>query len=478
MITLHKNLKDREQYEKVLRHSEDVFEIAREIFYQNEEVREKAIAVENEEKEILYYLIYECNQISPLDYVDDFWEYDISDEQIDYELIDRSQVYIFLEFEEYTYQIARIIQQRYQDRDIFFTDSKAVLFFNEGDGIHIVSSINDIYNNYRSCISKSIMTIDSNKGFLHNTMRFIIKRYRSLSVMTSLFWKSNKHSFGNENPDKTFYLIKNTIDNGGIADLIKFTLYRVVMAEEKNLIPIIDLSVEGDNNQFNNGDGTNAWTMYFEQITDISLDEVYRSQNVIIAKDKLDLFNPYILEKHYFADWKEMFKKYLKFNKSTNDFINDLYNQKMPKNHEKVLGVIGRGTDYRANKGRWTPEPMEPEDFIKEVIEAREEWEVKYIFLATEDENIYRMFMKSSLKESIIEVEQERIDYEDEKNKNLFLSEIKARDKINGYYDGLRYLGILWLLSKCNSLISTCVCGASQCAIAFNDGKYENVRVF
>lgn len=478
MIKLHKEISKLEKYERILWHNDNVFDLAREIFHTSE-VREKAIAVENEEREVLYYLVYEPNQVNELDYVDDFWNYDIFDEDIDFELLDRAQVYIFLEFEEYTYQIARIIQRRYQDRDIFFTDSKAGLFFNESDSVHIVSSINDIYNDYRSCISKSIMTIDSKKEFLHNTMRFIIKRYRSLSVMTSLFWKCcNRVTWGDKNPDKVFYLIKNTLDAGGMADLIKFTLYRAVMAEEKHLIPIVDLSVKGDNNQFNNGDGTNVWTMFFEQLTDIPLEEVYNSKNVILSVDKLDIFNPYILEKHYFTDHKFMFKKYLRFNKNVSEYIDDLYSQKMPKNQERILGVIGRESDYTAEKSRWVPKPLEQESFLKEVMEAKERWKCKYIFLATEDKNVYDLFMKSDLADSIIAVDQERIDYSDEKNKNLFLSEIKIRDKMNGYADNLRYLGILWLLSKCNSLISTCECGAFQCAVAFNNGKYENVKAF
>lgn len=225
MITVHKKLDEREDFELILRHSDDVFDVARTIFFENEHIKKKSIAVTNDKKEIIYFLKYEQNQVNVEDYVDDFWNYNIYDKNIDYELLDRGQVYIFLELEEYTFQIAKIIQMHYKDKKIFFVDDRAAFFFKEGENLHIVPSIKEIYNNYKESISKSIITIDSKKEFLHNQMRFIIKRYRSLSVMTSLFWKCNPACFGDENSNRTFYLIKNTLDNGGMADLIKFTLY-------------------------------------------------------------------------------------------------------------------------------------------------------------------------------------------------------------------------------------------------------------
>lgn len=478
MITIYKELGDCKKYEMKLTHGKDVFDEARKIFYNNENVREDMIAVQGENREILYYLKYDHNQVDPLIYVDPYWDYNIYDENIDFELLDRGQVFIFLELEEYTYQIARIIQMHYLDKEIFFTDKKASLFFCESERLHIVSSINEIYNCHRDCISKTMMTIDSKKEFLHNEMRFIIKRYRSLSVMTSLFWKCNRMSFGNENPDKTFFLIKNTLDVGGMADLIKFTLYRVAMAKEKGLIPVIDLSVKGDNNQYNNGDGTNAWTMFFEQITDIPLEEVYRSKNVVISRDKMDIFNPYILEQHYFMDLQQACKKYLKFNEKVTSYISKMYYEKIPNNKKKILGVIGRGTDYHSNRAMWICEPLETDAFLEEVAKAFEEWNCEYIFLATEDENVFKAFMGSNLRDKIISVDQERIDYNDAKYKNLWLAEIKVRDKTGGYIDNLRYLGILWILSKCSSLISSVSCGSSKLAIAFNIEKYDNVKIF
>lgn len=461
-------------------HDEDVFDKARKIFYENVELRDKMLSVTGEPG-IRYYLRWEANRVDEVHYVEEFWEYNINDSRIDYELLDRGEVYLFFTFEEYTYQIARIVQREYPHKYIFFLDQNAGLFFSETPYLHIISSIADLYNKYRMCISKVILTIDSQKEFLNNYMRAIIKRYRSLSVMTSLFWKRNVTAYGKKNPDKLFYVIKDRLGGSGLGDMIKRALLKAAMVKEKpgNIIPIIDFSAEGDWNQFTEGSGENAWTLYFEQISDISLKEVYESENVIVSShDGWDVFNPYYHEKNCFMDWKSMFQKYLHINNKAMRYIDALYTKTVPPEKSRVLGVIGRGTDYHSEKSVGTPKPKETQAFIQEVERYAKQWRCEYIFLATEDKAVYESFMKSSIKEKIIAVDQERIDYCDERNKNLFLYEIKKRDHKGGYFDSLQYLGILYILSKCDCLMSTCFCGAVQCAVGMNNGKYEDVKIF
>lgn len=462
-------------------HNKEVFNAARKIFYENSNQREKMLPVSNKVGEVIYYLKWEANQVDPVHYVEDFWEYDINDSHLDYELLDRGEVYFFLTFEEYTYQIACIVLAKYPEKDIFFLDNKAKLFFDETTHLHIISSIADIYNNYKKCISQTILTIDSKKEFLDNPMRFIIKRYRSLSVMTSLFWKRNVVSFGEKNPDKIFYVIKDSLGGSGLGDMIRraFLKMAMVMGKPDNFIPVIDFSVEGDKNQFTGGNGENAWTLFFEQITEVPLEEVYESKNVIISSHEgWDVFNPYYLEQNCFMDRKAMYREYLRIKGDVKRYIEELYRQVIPNSYNRILGVIGRGTDYRSNKSVGTPKPIEADIFLQEVRKALADWNCDYIFLATEDEAVYKVFMKSDLKEKIFVVDQERIDYEDENNKDLFLYEIKMRDHKNGYYDSLKYLGIIYILSRCTCLISTCYCGAWECAVGMNDGKYERIKRF
>lgn len=461
-------------------HSKQVFNDARELFYKNLEARNQQIPVIDETGKVIYFLKWEANQVEPVCYVKNFWHYDIDNPLIDYELLERGEVYLFLTLEEYTYQIASIIQKKYPLKYVFFMDANARLFFEETSYLHIISSLADLYNNYKNCISKTILTIDSKKEFLHNQMRFIIKRYRSLSVMTSLFWRCDVKSYGSKNPDKTFYVIKDSLGCSGLGDMIKRALTKVAMIQEKpgNIIPVIDFSAKGDRNQFTEGNGENAWTLYFEQICDVPLEEVYNSQNVIVSSHEgWDWYNPYTYEKHCFINWKLIFQKYLKMKDEVKRYVEKLYDEAIVNKEKKVLGVIGRGTDAHSTRGGMAA-PLEMHKFLNEVEKALREWGCDSIFLATEDSQVYDAFMESDLHNVIQAVDQYRIDYSDEENIDLLLSEIKIRDKKNGYLDGLKYLGILYILSKCDSLISSCTCGASMCAVGLNGEKYENIRIF
>lgn len=464
-----------------LDYTNEVFNEARMIFFEKAELRNKVIPVMKKNGEILFYLKWNPNQVDECYYADDFWNYNIYDLNLDYELLDRGESYLFLTLEEYTYQIARIIQEKYPEKQVFFMDENAHLFFKETSFLHIIHSLADLYNNYKMCISKTILTIDSKREFLHNDMRFIIKRYRSLSVMTSLFWKSKIVCFGSKNPNKTFYLIKDYLGFSGLADMIKHAFLKIAMIEHKvqeDITVLVDFSNTSDRNQFTGGNGENAWTLYFEQISDIPLEEVYESKNVIISSQKgWDLFNPYIYEEHCFINWQDMIHRYLRINAATQKYIENLYEKTILYKNARILGVIGRGSDRWSERGR-TKKPMDISRFLEEVGKAMIDWKCDYVFLATEDQLVYDAFMESTLRDSVISVDQDRIDYKDERNHNLLLAEIKIRDHKDGYYDNLRYLGILYILSKCTSLISTCYCGASWCAIGLNNGRYENVKVF
>lgn len=459
----------------ILKHSNNVFVEALAFYRDNEQRRNVCIDVCGVDGQQMYSLVYEKNQVSELDYVGDFWEYDKNDINLDLELVLRGEVFIFFELEEYTFVSAQIIQERFPDKYIFFLDKRASMFFRETEHFIIIDSLSTFFQDYRDFLSKVIFLIDSKKEFIPNYVRCIVKRYHSLEFFNGMFWRCDITSYGEENPEICFYLINNTIDSAGMADLIKFTLYRVMMARFKGLEPIIDLSVEGDDNQFNGGDGRNAWEMFFEQISDYTVDDVYRSKNVIKSVDQLDFFNPYVYEYANLADEKMMLAKYLKFNSKTKEYIEKIYQEKMPINGS-VLGVIGRGTDYRCEKARWVPSPANPTHLVHEVELMLKRKNYEYVFLATEDAQVYKVFQESSFINKIICVEQERIFYGEE-NKSMFLSEIYKQKNYDGYKFNLRYLAILYILSQCDSLISGCYCGAVRISEALNGGRYDEVII-
>ena len=94
------------------------------------------------------------------------------------------------------------------------------------------------------------------------------------------------HSFGSKNPNKTFYVIRRSPGAGMFSNLT-FVLNHLKIAIEKKFIPIVDMenypTIYNESNKIN---GTkNSWLYYFEQVSNYSLEEVYKSKNVLITKN-------------------------------------------------------------------------------------------------------------------------------------------------------------------------------------------------
>ena len=100
------------------------------------------------------------------------------------------------------------------------------------------------------------------------------------------------------------------------------------------------------------------------------------------------------------------------------------------------------------------------------------------IFLATEDASVFDTFMASDLKDKIFYVEQERISYDPTDTSKRFLADIYKEEKErDGYAENLRYLGIIYILSKGSALLSTTLCGAAKMAWGFSENGFEYMDV-
>ena len=79
--------------------------------------------------------------------------------------------------------------------------------------------------------------------------------------------RKEKHtSYGNENPDKTFYITGVVDQRGGLFWMMLFNLHRIAYALEKGWVPVVDWQNQ-PNQYLENADlhKENAWEYYFEQ---------------------------------------------------------------------------------------------------------------------------------------------------------------------------------------------------------------------
>lgn len=482
MITIDSKIPEMKTRRLSIAHGEDVFLRARNMYAANPPIRKEWISVLDEDGKHLYYLNYQKNEDVPyIGYslpADDLWDYDIDHVDLDLSLLERAQVFLFEKIEEYTYAIASILRKYLPDRFIFFMDRDARFFFEEGDCVHFIDSYADLYNRFGYFVKKGIMLVRSATlvPLDIDPVKVLQKRYSSIQVMESIFWKTNKVSFGDLHPEKTFYLIRNPITFEGFVDVVRYSVYRMSMLKKKrgNIIPVIDLGEWGDGNQFTK-DGENIWTMFFNQNTNIPLEEVYKSKNVIIADMAQLALNPFLSEEISFQDWKELLKGKFGFKpeiqKSLDEKQGELFKDYQGK---RMLAVVGRGSDYTSSLvDGIVRKPIMPEEFLEEVKRLVMEHNFDGIFLATEETRIFNLFKNSELGDRMVSVAQKRIDYEDERFKDKLLSDIYAEMDRDGYKDTLDYLLILYCLSKCDALVATTNCGAYSFPVGLNAGKFE-----
>jgi len=290
--------------------------------------------------------------------------------------------------------------------------------------------------------------------------------------------KEKQTSYGNENPDKTFYITGVVDQRGGLFWMMLFNLNRIAYAIEKGWIPVVDwqnqLNQYLENTELHK---INAWEYYFEQPCTYNLVSIKHSKNIIqgngsLPVDRLILDCYLETNDEYFPYIKKFFKQYVRFNDSTRNYIENEY-ATILKGRNNVLGVLCRGTDYSLLKPQGHPVQPEPEEVMKKTKEVMAAKHLDYIYLATEDQDIYEMFCKE-FGEKILTNKQDRYTKR-EITKNHYLYQIKHNRKNDKYLLGLEYLSSMYLLSKCHSFIGGRTRGATGVLLMTDGFDYQYI---
>lgn len=261
-------------------------------------------------------------------------------------------------------------------------------------------------------------------------------------------------SFGDGNPDKDIYLIATSEPLVGWANLIWLVLTGVKYAKTHGMIPVVDMKYAI--NQYLEGGKTgcyNAWEQYFLPVSDITLEEAYKSKHVVICGGQPNL--------EIEGDPSD-----IALRKDVKNSIYEWKDKNFPK--EKILGVVYRGTDYN-NGILGHPAPYDINRFIDLVKKQLSIIGYRYVFLATEVEEAISAFDKA-FKGYIIYTDQARY----HANERRWLAQISFQRDNDAYLRGLEYLTVLYLLSECDSLMSQRN-GALIISKILNGGKYEHI---
>lgn len=287
--------------------------------------------------------------------------------------------------------------------------------------------------------------------------QIIKKRFPFIvSVLNCIRFREKRASYGDDNPDKIFYVIGQTDYTGGLWWQVNKALMHIGYAEDKGYIPVIDLL--NNKTQYSVADNENVWEKFFLQPAGYGVADIGSSKNVIINKPTAWPQKKYMMGQDEFYDrpdrieyFRTLFHKYIHFNDHTKTLLESKRNSIIPFG-ERVVGVLCRGTDYVVKKPTGHPIQPEAKDVIEEVKEVMYKYNCNYVFLATEDQDIFDDF-RTVFSDKLLAIEQKRIRKKDI-NKDLYLSKNLMESHADTYTIGVNYMTATYILSKCNCFIS------------------------
>lgn len=289
-------------------------------------------------------------------------------------------------------------------------------------------------------------------------------------IMTLLFCFANEKRKGPENPDRKFFVIDGYfLSDGLIAVLIRLSAaYAYVLA--KGYVPIIRLK-GSYHSHYCDFTGDDIWNKFFIQPSGYDTEVLENSCSVTISPNFCISFSCMKLMRELSGCGT--------FDLITDQYFNDRLKAYIDKEQKRiledpssVLGVLIRGSDYVKNRPKGHAVQASVEQMIDKIKSA--EWNhYKYIYVATEDENILDI-LKKEFGNKLIFTNQKRYSVE----KGQLLYEMKKDRENDGWLRGAEYMAALCILAKCDSLIASGYCAGTSFALKVNDGRYRHCFVF
>lgn len=290
------------------------------------------------------------------------------------------------------------------------------------------------------------------------------------------------HSYGEENSDKTIVIIGREGITYGLFWYVNYFSQYIREITARGYVPVIDMQnfyniylEESEMNQ------VNAWEFFFEQPCGISLEEAYRSKNVIHIPDTNFISDSqYAIGNIYYKkDVRKLFceitKTYIRLNTVMQEKVEEEYQKvfrHVQKDGKKVLGVLYRGTDFKNIKPYLHAIQPSIQQCIDKVKEKMQEWGMDYVYLSTDDEEAVAA-MRQEFGDRFLCYERVRFSNTG-KTRLAFISFNRERDR---YIKGVDYLMEISLLSKCDTLVAG-KAGGTIGALLFNQMKYEQEYFF
>lgn len=285
-------------------------------------------------------------------------------------------------------------------------------------------------------------------------------------------WRERRVSYGEENPDKTFFVIRRATCKVGLFSLVMTNMGLVKYAVEKGYIPVIDMQSSANTYLEKNKIGKeNAWEYYFEQPFGYSLHDIAKSKNIILSNGLITSQNEYPREdiaknREKLESWQKWFSKYFRVRKDILDEAEKIREELFE--GEKTLGVLCRGTDYVAHRPKGHPVQPPVEEMIQHAKDIMDSRQCKWIYLATEDERAYQKFYEA-FGNKLKVTNARRCSDIGKQN----INDISYERENDNYLRGKEYLINILLLTWCQCLIAGSAGGTYGAMLMGNEKEYQ-----
>lgn len=285
-----------------------------------------------------------------------------------------------------------------------------------------------------------------------------------------------KKSFGILNEDKTLYVIRMSRVASSLGPMLLYVLSRLRDCEKRGYVPVVDFGQFDENTYQEIGElaKINTWLYFFDQPTFLGLDAAYYSRHVILGNP---LWNhgydtPHELLDHYLenlSEYCEIWGRYIHINGrllKKYSYIDAMISQ-----HERVLGVAYRGTDYRNRKVIGEHKQPSLDDEIRDAEELMAKWKCDSLFLTTEDEDALNTF-KKIFGNKLLYIEKQRFP-----GNTAFTYKVQFDRDHDLYFRGEEYLAEMYALSRCHCLLAPRA-GYLLPTLCMNNQKYLHVYIY
>lgn len=330
---------------------------------------------------------------------------------------------------------------------------------------------------------------------LTGTLHKIGQLYRDYTPVTAtkrilynVFNGEKRLRGGDENPDKTIYIIRGlnqrspfcTAEVHNLLANYFYVVSHLFYAREKGWIPVVDQQNYPVYNSMDTPiNGTmNAWEYFWKQPGGISLEEAYRSRNVVLSK------------RNWFSQWDMGYEVQRYYDPETIHHYGEIcraipyqaaIQERIQRERDRymtgeaILGVnVRMGAHSKQSVFHGAGHPVQPElDELMAILKQRmSEWGYGCIFLAADSEIAVETF-RSEFGERLIVFERQRAEtgkeYEDDPEKEMY-----RKDRL--YRTTLDYLTEMELLAACDGLIGSITSGFRY-AVVRNGGGYRHLEV-